>query len=504
MTKGAKASWGAFPKVVLDALLPRAQSTPTSKAGTKRRHSTTSIAGNAAPSKKSRSSKELDQCDQCSHPMNTAHDNITSRRGLGKVNTEPNQWRRGMIIKVPHLIPTLGEAVNDDHRVWSKNIGNICPKIRYAIVVAVYSTRMIALPIFSAGGHGTTHKPAAYKLTAMSVLAKLEPPIMQKVTDDVLYVSGQWQPKEGSHINLNEPMPVHYAWPLECVDQLEPRSTALLQQRYRIAHNMAFVPLFAQESYFKSQITREPILCPLPDGAPADEYYVSEPHRPSFASKNENLLVDDLGYGLKPARHDSKAGRNLLQWKPSLKHLLGSTSEFPHHDFNDVWEVPSKEARNPGFQIDHYPYDHIKNKKRGAKWMSSSSEQISPRTIKLSNGRWQCLHDCADKKKCGHTCCKEGVKTKPKDPALERAVSLAKSGNRVAKKPAAKKPAAKNTTPKGAVQSAKAENEAAKQTMKAYTEAKRASRKGAIDEGTNGGQRKSERLSKAKAGKASK
>jgi len=478
MTRGAKIPWGGLPKAVLDALLPKSQASQKATPGTKRRHSTNSITESVRSSKRLSNGKDLKCCDECGHATNTAFDNVTTRKGLGKVNTEPNQWWRGMIVRVPHMVPTLGEVPNDECRVWSKNVGNICPKVRYAIVVAVYCTRMIVLPIFSAQGHGTSHKPAAYNVTAMSVLARSEPPVAQKVTDNMLYVSGDWQPKEGSHVNLNEPMSVQYAWPLECTDQLQPRSTALLQQRYRIAHNMAFVPLFAQESYFRSQLTREPILCPLPDGAPADEHYISGPHRPSFASENENLLNDDLGYGLIGVRHDSKADRVLMGWKSSLQYLLNNTTAFPSYNVAGLWEVdPSTamEEKDPGF--DYYPYDHIKYKKSEVKKGSNgSSDQISPRTVKLPNGRWQCLHDCADKKKCKHSCCREGVKRKPRTVKQEAFRSTKEGRGRVTKT------------------SSKRSSKKSKSPMK----------RDAVDVDANSGNRKSKRLGKMNAPATSK
>lgn len=478
MTKGAKTPWGGLPKAVLDTLLPKTQALRKTRPGTKRRHSTSSVTESVKSSKRLSAGKDLNCCDKCGHATNTASDNITTRKWLGKVNTEPNQWRRGMVVRVPHMVPTLGEVPNDECRVWSKNVGNICPKVRYAIVVAVYCTRMIVLPIFSAQGHGTSHKPAAYHVTAMSVLARPKPSVAQKVTDNVLYISGDWQPREGSHVNLNEPMSVQYAWPLECDDQLQPRSTALLQQRYRIAHNMAFVPLFAQESYFRSQLTREPILCPLPDGAPADEHYVSEPHRPSVASENENLLNNDLGYGLENVRHDSKADRVLMVWKPSLQHLLNSTTAFPYYSAAGLWEVDPTTAlkgKDPGF--DYYPYDHIKYKKSAAKKGSNnSSDQLSPRTVKLPNGRWQCLHDCADKEKCKHSCCKNGVKRKPRTVKQEGSASPFKtSGGRVKKI------------------SSNRSNKKSKSPME----------RNAVNVDTDSGRRKSQRLAKGKAGLAS-
>ena len=95
---------------------------------------------------------------------------------------------------------------------------------------------MVLLPIFRSRGHGTAHKPAAYKFTAMSLAPSAKRPVVQNVTDDMLYVSsGDWKPKAGLYVNLIEPLPVEHAWQMQCVDRLEPRITPILLQGHRIA-----------------------------------------------------------------------------------------------------------------------------------------------------------------------------------------------------------------------------------------------------------------------------
>lgn len=254
-------------------------------------------------------------------------DCITVRRDLGKVNTAPKIWRRGDVVLIPHIVPDLGDVDKVDI-IRSKRIGDICVRLRHAIVVAVLQSNLIVFPILTSNGSGLSIKFSAYKLTVMKIMPPADDRAHVKASDNRLYIAdNRCLPSPNSYINLSEPLVVQYAWPLNKYAQLEDRSTAILIQRYHIAHNMASVPLDLQESYFRAMVTREPILGPIPGDRAAEEFYITLQFVPScgrtsLASDNEDLLVDDLGYGIVRGQHDNQAAIKLIQWEPSLKSIL--------------------------------------------------------------------------------------------------------------------------------------------------------------------------------------
>ncbi|KAJ9650530.1 hypothetical protein H2198_010165 [Neophaeococcomyces mojaviensis] len=274
------------------------------------------------------------ECPECRQPIYvTKPEDTASRSSLGTPNTSPSSWRRGQIIRLPHLLSPLHQLSNPDYHAYSGNAENTYSNTHHAIIVAVYATNLITLPIFTnTNGPDLKHQPNDSKLVTMHILPTADEIAEMKVTDNNLYIAGPWRPDRGSHIHLLTPLAVPYTWPLQRTDQLDGRSGAILQQRWRIAHNMSFIPADLQESYFRSQITREPVLAPLPDGSPAEEFYMTYcsagTRRASIASENENLLKDDMGMRMNPGRHDRVADNMLLAWKPSLAVLLldGSAS----------------------------------------------------------------------------------------------------------------------------------------------------------------------------------
>lgn len=79
-------------------------------------------------------------------------------------------------------------------------------------------------------------------------------------------------------------------------------------------------------------MTREPILAPISGDRAAEGLYtilqfVPSRDRTSLASDNEDLLVDDLGYGIVRGQHDKQAAIKLIRWKPSLKSILEDNNQ---------------------------------------------------------------------------------------------------------------------------------------------------------------------------------
>lgn len=216
------------------------------------------------------------------------------------------------------------------------------------IVVAVYQTQLITLPIVASQSPSQEAKNPR-KLTCMSILPPLDrqvPLIPLKASAPHLYVGTSkayktdklgrvrvklirenYSPEPHSTINLLDTMTIYHHDTTKKLGSLDPRSTAILAQRWRIVHNMAYVPLALGEDYFKAMITRDPILAPDLAGNPAEEFYTGGmfeaiERRGSTASVNEDLLLDDLGLGVVRGEHDMEAARRLIEWKPSLRRLL--------------------------------------------------------------------------------------------------------------------------------------------------------------------------------------
>lgn len=139
----------------------------------------------------------------------------------------------------------------------------------------------------------------------------------------VMFVNGTWQWKGHAFIDISVQHTVSYEHVMKKIDGLEPRSTALLLQRNRIFYNMAYAPIYHQEAYFKAMITREPVLQPEPDGGASFEFLVTNTGacnpRDSLSSEAADMLINDLGLGVKRGDHDIEATDELLTWKAEYK-----------------------------------------------------------------------------------------------------------------------------------------------------------------------------------------
>ncbi|KAK5091656.1 hypothetical protein LTR05_001841 [Lithohypha guttulata] len=173
--------------------------------------------------------------------------------------TKPDHWHVGQIVNFQHIVP----ALDPNQKNWNKHrvktdIGPICPKPRYAVIVKIYKTRMIVLPVYSCDGNGITKKSVEYQATAISIWnpAEDDREHRSKLTRDPLTVAGTSKFTPGSHINLNEPCCVGYAWKLTKHDKLDASSTKRLVAWYNIAQCMADQPLGTQERWFEREVER--------------------------------------------------------------------------------------------------------------------------------------------------------------------------------------------------------------------------------------------------------
>ncbi|KAK5950756.1 hypothetical protein OHC33_008139 [Knufia fluminis] len=169
---------------------------------------------------------------------------------VAKRGSAPANWQIGQIVEIPNIAPTLNPNVtNADYKVPTI-VGPICPKIRKAVIVAMYASCMIVLPMFSCEGRGTTRKSAAYRTMSMTVAnhAENRNEITSLYGKECLYVGDTWLPKGGTHICLNQPLTVSYGWPIHPWSVLDPQSIALLRSRYRIACSIGYHDIGRQES----------------------------------------------------------------------------------------------------------------------------------------------------------------------------------------------------------------------------------------------------------------
>lgn len=178
---------------------------------------------------------------------------------IAQRGSSPSQWDIGDIVEVPHLGPTLNpRETNADYKIPTP-VGNICPKVRKAIVIAKYPERMIVLPMYSSGGNGLQYKPSSYQLTAMSVTnpADVRPATAKLLAPDRLYVEDRWMPNPGTHICVNEPLTVTYGWPIAPKSRLDVKSIELVKKRYQFANAIGFRDLVSQENYYRQQIAED-------------------------------------------------------------------------------------------------------------------------------------------------------------------------------------------------------------------------------------------------------
>ena len=76
------------------------------------------------------------------------------------------------------------------------------------------------------------------------------------------------------------------------------------------------------------------------------------------------------------------------------------------------WEddIPDSDLTAAELSTMKRPGHGEKVQKPAARTQSGSIEQPQ----RLSNGNWKCRHRCKDRAKCGHTCCTQGLESKPK------------------------------------------------------------------------------------------
>lgn len=127
------------------------------------------------------------------------------------MNIAPKIWRRGDVVLAPHIVPALGDVDKVDI-VRSRRIGDVCVKLRHAIIVAVLQSNLIVFPILMSNGSGLSTESSAYKLTVMKVMPPADDRAHVKASDYRLYIADNRRlPSPNSYVNLSKPLVVHYA-----------------------------------------------------------------------------------------------------------------------------------------------------------------------------------------------------------------------------------------------------------------------------------------------------
>ena len=176
------------------------------------------------------------------------------------VNTTADKYKLYDTVEIPHLVLSMDpHEENDDYKVKTR-VGEICPKWRPAVIVAIYEQRMTVLPIYTCKEKGVSRKPEHYRTTAMSVArsSMLRGSSAQSLTDEVLIIGDGWIGKPGQHINLNEPVSINYTWPIVKKSRLNKESAVILYKRFRTAHHMGTAePYNEHVEYFQRKVLED-------------------------------------------------------------------------------------------------------------------------------------------------------------------------------------------------------------------------------------------------------
>lgn len=188
---------------------------------------------------------------------------ILDHTELGKTYTKPKNWELGSILTISHVVPTLDPNVKrPEHAVHTDLIGHVTPKVRYAIVVAIFKDSMTALPIFTASPRGCASSASLRRYLTLSVVdpSQVGPvtersalPTMLRVSTLMREGKTQFTPRDGSHVILTKSYQVENAWPLRKHGKLEPESRDLLLSKFRQCTIMGTVHVNDQLSWWQQK-----------------------------------------------------------------------------------------------------------------------------------------------------------------------------------------------------------------------------------------------------------
>lgn len=180
-----------------------------------------------------------------------------SLRTVGtKAPTRAEDYQLGELVSVPHIVPSLDPNAKEGPQVIKTPDLNISKKRRFAVVVKIYRSRMIVLPVYSCQGNGLDRKPDDYKLTAVSIWnpGNNGEEYTSKLAPLCVKVQGKKTMKPGAHISLTEPVLVDYQYHIDKVDCLDPESTKKLIALYNAAQRLGEKPCAVHGQIFPRDI----------------------------------------------------------------------------------------------------------------------------------------------------------------------------------------------------------------------------------------------------------
>ena len=163
----------------------------------------------------------------------------------------PSSFQLGMIIDVPHVVPTLDSNTDsfDEHATISQ-LGPLTCKRRPAIVVAVYQDRCKVLPLYTHQKNGTENKPPYVKQLAIFLVhekARTDKPADRTLRCNIM----PFGKSDGeSCVYPTDSYCVGYSWPLGIQEgRLDETSTYRILEEYQWHQEAGTLPINQQADF---------------------------------------------------------------------------------------------------------------------------------------------------------------------------------------------------------------------------------------------------------------
>lgn len=170
--------------------------------------------------------------------------------------SKAEDYSLGDLVNVPHVAPSLDPNPQVGPQLIKADDIYISKKRRFAVVVKIYKSRMIVLPVYSCSGNGLDRKPDEYKLTAVSIWNPKNDTTDFKshLAPLCVNVLGAASMKPGSHMSLTEPLVVDYQCRIQKIDKLTPESTRKMVALYNAAQHLGEKPCAVHDQVFTRDV----------------------------------------------------------------------------------------------------------------------------------------------------------------------------------------------------------------------------------------------------------
>lgn len=261
----------------------------------------------------------------------------------GRSLTLPAQWKTGDIVEVAHVVPRLDmttiEETDSVESIESRIAGSFLVKLRHVLVIGVFSSNLLTVPITTRSGRGNEGIKEERKITTVTIEAASEKPDSQPVEQRMFVIESKWQPRPKSYIQLTDMYTVNYRWPLHNPDgpgirhltgRLDADSISKLQRYVHELMNLGMtVPAKQHIGQWRDRIqpesgVRKPsvLQLPIPDEIPLQETDASLTERRTRQSEDDDINSSIiLGLGEK-AYLDSRGRLGSRSQPPSTTHDL--------------------------------------------------------------------------------------------------------------------------------------------------------------------------------------